>query len=193
MVLDLLTAIGLKEAGSYVAKDVLLPLLQGSLEDYAKDFFKGSIADAVGLASQEPVQKGVFRRSCLTGLKPSISRFRNGDLHKILIAPRTANCGPPLPIRAFTLPWSVPPWDAPSYATKPTCPVLRKPISTPTPSASSTTPRKSATTATRRFFYSSKIFQWYEKDFLAAAPYIVQYNPQVPATAEVRYLSTTGA
>lgn len=59
MVLDILAAIGLKEAGSFLAKDVLLPLLQGSLEDYAKDFFKGSIADAAGLASQEPVQKAL--------------------------------------------------------------------------------------------------------------------------------------
>ncbi|MEM1292858.1 MAG: HEAT repeat domain-containing protein [Cyanobacteria bacterium P01_H01_bin.162] len=59
MVLDILAAIGLKETGSYVAKDVLLPLLQGSLEDYAKDYFKGWMADAVGLASQEPVQKAL--------------------------------------------------------------------------------------------------------------------------------------
>ena len=59
MVFDVLAAIGLKETGSYVAKEVLLPLLQGSLEDYAKDFFKGCVADAVGLASQEPVQKAL--------------------------------------------------------------------------------------------------------------------------------------
>ncbi|WOD37516.1 HEAT repeat domain-containing protein [Nodosilinea sp. E11] len=59
MVLDILAAIGLKETGKYVAKDVLLPLLQGSLEDYAKDFFKGCIADAAGLASQAPVQKAL--------------------------------------------------------------------------------------------------------------------------------------
>ncbi|MGG6238875.1 NACHT domain-containing protein [Nodosilinea sp. AN01ver1] len=59
MVLDVLAAIGLKETGKYVAKDVLLPLLQGSLEDYAKDFFKGCIADAAGLASQAPVQKAL--------------------------------------------------------------------------------------------------------------------------------------
>jgi hypothetical protein len=49
----------LKETGKYVAKDVLLPLLQGSLEDYARDFFKGCIADATGLASQPPVQKAL--------------------------------------------------------------------------------------------------------------------------------------
>ncbi|PSN10113.1 NTPase [filamentous cyanobacterium CCT1] len=59
MVLDILAAIGLKETGKYVAKDVLLPLLQGSLEDYAKDFFKGCIADTAGLASQAPVQKAL--------------------------------------------------------------------------------------------------------------------------------------
>jgi transposase-like protein len=59
MVLDILAAIGLKETGQYVAKDVLLPLLQGSLEDYAKDFFKSCIADAAGLAQQEPVQKAL--------------------------------------------------------------------------------------------------------------------------------------
>ncbi|MEM6837612.1 MAG: HEAT repeat domain-containing protein [Cyanobacteria bacterium P01_C01_bin.120] len=59
MVFDVLAAIGLKETGTYVAKEVLLPLLQGSLEDYAKDFFKGCVADAVGLASQEPVQKAL--------------------------------------------------------------------------------------------------------------------------------------
>jgi len=59
MVLDILAAIWLKETGKYVAKDVLLPLLQGSLEDYAKDFFKGCIADAAGLASQAPVQKAL--------------------------------------------------------------------------------------------------------------------------------------
>lgn len=59
MVLDILAAIGLKETGSYIAKDVLLPLLQGSLEDYAKDYFKGWMADAVGLAHQEPVQKAL--------------------------------------------------------------------------------------------------------------------------------------
>jgi len=59
MVFDLLASLGLREAGSFLAKEVLLPLLQGSLEDYAKDFFKGSIADAVGLASQEPVQKAL--------------------------------------------------------------------------------------------------------------------------------------
>jgi predicted NACHT family NTPase len=59
MVLDILAAIGLKETGQYVAKDVLLPLLQGSLEDYAKDFFKSCITDAAGLAQQEPVQKAL--------------------------------------------------------------------------------------------------------------------------------------
>ncbi|MBD2232090.1 NACHT domain-containing protein [Phormidium tenue] len=59
MVLDILTAIGLKETGKYVAKDVLAPLLQSSLEDYAKDFFKSRIADAAGLASQAPVQKAL--------------------------------------------------------------------------------------------------------------------------------------
>lgn len=57
--LDIFAAIGLKETGHYVAKEVLLPLLQGSLEDYAKDFFKGCIADAAGLASQAPVQKAL--------------------------------------------------------------------------------------------------------------------------------------
>lgn len=40
--------------------------------------------------------------------------------------------------------------------------------------------------------YCSKIFQWYEADFLAVAPsiaaYVAQYNPQVPSTATVRYL-----
>ncbi len=51
--MDILTAIGL--AG--LAKEVLWPLLKGSLEDYTKDFFKDCIADVVGLASQEPVQK----------------------------------------------------------------------------------------------------------------------------------------
>ncbi|RZM82453.1 NACHT domain-containing protein [Leptolyngbya iicbica LK] len=61
MVLDILAAIGLREAGSYVTKDVLLPLLQGSLEDYAKDFFKSCIADAAGLAQQEPVQKALAK------------------------------------------------------------------------------------------------------------------------------------
>jgi len=30
---------------------------------------------------------GVFRKSCLTGLKPLIFRSRNRDLHKTLIAP----------------------------------------------------------------------------------------------------------
>ncbi|MCG8363348.1 MAG: HEAT repeat domain-containing protein [Pseudanabaenales cyanobacterium] len=59
MVLDILAAIGLREAGGFFAKAVLLPLLQGSLEDYAKDFFKDCIADAAGLASQEPVQKAL--------------------------------------------------------------------------------------------------------------------------------------
>lgn len=41
--------------------------------------------------------------------------------------------------------------------------------------------------------YCSKIFQWYEADFLAVAPsiaaYVAQYNPRVPSTATVRYLS----
>ncbi|MDB9525974.1 HEAT repeat domain-containing protein [Oscillatoria sp. CS-180] len=59
MVFDILAAIGLKETGKYIAKDVLLPLLQGSLEDYAKDFFKGCVADVVGLASQAPMQKAL--------------------------------------------------------------------------------------------------------------------------------------
>ena len=40
--------------------------------------------------------------------------------------------------------------------------------------------------------YCSKIFQWYEADFLAVASsiaaYVAQYNPQVPKTATVRYL-----
>lgn len=40
--------------------------------------------------------------------------------------------------------------------------------------------------------YCSKIFQWYKADFLKGSPsitaYIAQYLPQVPATAEVRYL-----
>ncbi|MCG8362872.1 MAG: HEAT repeat domain-containing protein, partial [Pseudanabaenales cyanobacterium] len=59
MVLDILAAIGLTEAGGFFAKAVLLPLLQGSLEDYTKDFFKGCIADAIGLADQEPAQKAM--------------------------------------------------------------------------------------------------------------------------------------
>ncbi len=59
MVLDVLALFASKEAGNYVAKAVLLPLLQGSLEDYTKDFFKGCIADAVGLASQAPMQKAL--------------------------------------------------------------------------------------------------------------------------------------
>jgi hypothetical protein len=40
--------------------------------------------------------------------------------------------------------------------------------------------------------YCSKIFKWYEKDFLQAAPsipaYIAQYLPKVPKTAVVRHL-----
>ena len=59
MVFDIIAAISLKEAGRYLAKEVLLPLLKGSLEDYAKHFFKDCISDAVGLASQEPVQKAM--------------------------------------------------------------------------------------------------------------------------------------
>ncbi|MGJ3246777.1 MAG: NACHT domain-containing protein [Elainellaceae cyanobacterium] len=59
MVLDILAIVGLKEAGSFLAKDVLMPLLRDSLEDYTKDFFKDCIADVVGLASQEPAQKAM--------------------------------------------------------------------------------------------------------------------------------------
>ncbi|MBD2256552.1 hypothetical protein [Pseudanabaena sp. FACHB-2040] len=40
---DIIAAIGLREAGSFLAKDVLLPLFKGSLEDDTKDFFKGCI------------------------------------------------------------------------------------------------------------------------------------------------------
>jgi hypothetical protein len=36
---------------------------------------------------------GVFRKSCLTGLNPLIFRSRNGDLHKILIAPQGLGYG----------------------------------------------------------------------------------------------------
>jgi hypothetical protein len=46
--------------------------------------------------------------------------------------------------------------------------------------------------ADQNILHCSKIFQWYEKDFLIAAPsiaaYIAQYNPQVAEAAEVRYL-----
>jgi predicted NACHT family NTPase len=57
--LDIIAAIGLKEAGSYLAKEVLMPLLKGSLEDYTQDFFKGCISDVVGLATQEPARKAM--------------------------------------------------------------------------------------------------------------------------------------
>ena len=43
MVLDVLALFASKEAGSYVAREVLLPLLQGSPEDSAKDYFKTRI------------------------------------------------------------------------------------------------------------------------------------------------------
>ncbi|HEY9880908.1 MAG TPA: HEAT repeat domain-containing protein, partial [Leptolyngbyaceae cyanobacterium] len=56
---DVIATIGLKEAGSFLAKEVLMPLFKGSLEDYTKDFFKGCISDVVGLARQEPVQKAM--------------------------------------------------------------------------------------------------------------------------------------
>jgi hypothetical protein len=53
-------------------------------------------------------------------------------------------------------------------------------------------PEKVRYAADQDILYCSKIFQWYEADFLAAAPsiaaYIAQYNPQVPKTATVRYL-----
>lgn len=57
MVFDVIAWFASKEAGSFLAKEVLLPLLKGSCEDYTKDFFKDCISDAVGLASKEPVQK----------------------------------------------------------------------------------------------------------------------------------------
>ena len=52
---DFAVAVGL----TGLAKEVLGPLLKGSLEDYTKDFFKGCIEDVVGLAEQEPVQKAM--------------------------------------------------------------------------------------------------------------------------------------
>ena len=46
--------------------------------------------------------------------------------------------------------------------------------------------------AEQNILYCSKIFQWYQGDFLKVAPsiatYVAQYNPQVPKTATVRYL-----
>lgn len=72
MVLDILVAIGLKEAGSFLEKGVLLPLLQAVWKIYAQDFFKDCISDGVGLASQEPAKKamaeslsGVFKRQAI--------------------------------------------------------------------------------------------------------------------------------
>ncbi|MEO0397222.1 MAG: NACHT domain-containing protein, partial [Cyanobacteria bacterium P01_A01_bin.137] len=61
MVWDALALFASKEAGTYVAKEVLLPLFQGSLEDYAKDYFKDWIDETVGFVSQEPVQKALGR------------------------------------------------------------------------------------------------------------------------------------
>lgn len=52
---DFAVAVGL----TGLAKEVLWPLLKGSLEDYTKDFFKGCIADVAGLAEQEPVQQAM--------------------------------------------------------------------------------------------------------------------------------------
>lgn len=49
---DFAVAVGL----TGLAKEVLWPLLKGSLEDHTKNFFKGCIADVAGLAEQEPVQ-----------------------------------------------------------------------------------------------------------------------------------------
>jgi hypothetical protein len=53
-------------------------------------------------------------------------------------------------------------------------------------------PEKVRYDADQNILHCSKIFQWYEKDFLIAAPsiaaYIAQYNPQVAEAAEVRYL-----
>ncbi|MGP1386034.1 MAG: hypothetical protein ACTS2F_20920 [Thainema sp.] len=42
---DFAVAVGLTS----LAKEVLWPLLKGSLEDYTKDFFKGCIEDMAGL------------------------------------------------------------------------------------------------------------------------------------------------
>jgi hypothetical protein len=48
MVLDILAAIGLKETGQYVAKDVLLPLLQGSLKITPRTSLKAALPMPLG-------------------------------------------------------------------------------------------------------------------------------------------------
>ncbi|MEO1297172.1 MAG: hypothetical protein AAFW75_15570 [Cyanobacteria bacterium J06636_16] len=71
-VLEWLAAVGVKEFGGYVFKDIFMPLVQGALEDYTKDVFKSCIVDFAGLTQKEPIEKAAVQ-----GLKVFLDLFQD--------------------------------------------------------------------------------------------------------------------
>lgn len=58
--ISILTALGLltvKEAGTFLFSDVLLPLVQDASKDYVKDFFKTNISHLASIGNLQPLQK----------------------------------------------------------------------------------------------------------------------------------------
>jgi len=57
MVVEWLTVWGVSTVTGFVFKDVLAPLAKSTLEDYVKDFFKGSIKDFTLALEQDTLKK----------------------------------------------------------------------------------------------------------------------------------------
>ena len=59
MVVEWLAVWGVKEVGGFLFQEVFLPLAQGTLEDYTKDFFKDCISDVANFSPSTPFKKAV--------------------------------------------------------------------------------------------------------------------------------------
>ena len=59
MVVEWLAVWGVKEVGGFLFEEVFLPLAQGTLEDYTKDFFKDCISDVANFSPSTPFKNAV--------------------------------------------------------------------------------------------------------------------------------------